>query len=172
MSSDCAKTRPIFLRSKTSSTWENKAKVPSTYLFVKSGGKCSFLCALLYLLYRDDKKIFEGFEFRHGTTWKGLCPKFYFFYIQRRDKKLYRVNICLTTSFVCRSSNVILQLSVKICKKKYEAGLLCCVKRLLHSNGLKWTHLSSIIGMQQLYKSAKDDYLDDRRDEEPKHVCK
>ncbi len=24
----------------------------------------------------------------------------------------------------------------------------------------------------QLYKSAKDDYLDDRRDEEPKHVCK
>ena len=39
----------------------------------------AIFCALLYLLYRDDKKIFEGFEFRHGTTWKGLCPKFYFF---------------------------------------------------------------------------------------------
>ena len=129
MSSDCAKTRPIFLRSKTSSTWENKAKVPSTYLFVKSGGKCSFFCALLYLLYRDDKKIFEGFEFRHGTTWKGLCPKFYFFStLRQRDKKLYRVNICLTTSFVCRSSNVILQLSVKICKKVRSRSPLLCKK--------------------------------------------
>ena len=38
--------------------------------------------------------------------------------------------------------------TAKDCKKSMKPpGLLCCVKRLLHSNGLKWTHLSSIIGM-------------------------
>ena len=52
----------------------------------------------------------------------------FFSTLRQRDKKLYRVNICLTTSFVCRSSNVILQLCVKIVKKEYEAArssLLC-----------------------------------------------
>ena len=105
-----------------------KQRFPVHTYLLKAAASVHFFCALLYLLYRDDKKIFEGFEFRHGTTWKGLCPKFYFFYIQRRDKKLYRVNICLTTSFVCRSSNVILQLSVKICKKVRSRSSLLCKK--------------------------------------------
>ena len=99
-----------------------------TYL-LKAAASVLFVLLLFYTCFTvTTKRFLRGSNFVTAQHGRDCVQSSIFFYIQRRDKKLYRVNICLTTSFVCRSSNVILQLSVKICKKVRSRSSLLCKK--------------------------------------------
>ena len=105
-----------------------KQRFPVHTYLLKAAASVHFFVLFYTCFTVTTKRFLRGSNFVTAQHGRDCVQSSIFFYIQRRDKKLYRVNICLTTSFVCRSSNVILQLSVKICKKVRSRSSLLCKK--------------------------------------------